>query len=161
MFLLVLVQSPVLVLVLSHACLGTQLVRRVGEGRLGVLLSRNGEERRVGGRSSAALLNLDGQLPLRLGGLIVQDLLEGLMVQTRTDAGLPPVGLTSLLEELDQLVRGVSLNGAFQGRAPVLVFDVDGLLGRVSKEDPGDLAHAADLVSPALDGVMSVGVVSA
>lgn len=83
------------------------------------------------------------------------------MVQTRTDAGLPPVGLTSLLEELDQLVRGVSLNGAFQGRAPVLVFDVDGLLGRVSKEDPGDLAHAADLVSPALDGVMSVGVVSA
>lgn len=88
-------------------------------------------------------------------------LLQGLVVQTGTVAGFSPFGFTSPLKEFDQLVRCTGLDGPFQGRASVLVFDVDGLLGRVSEQGSGDLAHAVGLAASALDGVVRFGVVSA
>ena len=55
------------------------------------------------------------------------------MVQAGAVAGLAPVGLARLLEELDELVRRSGLDGPLEGRATVLAFDVDGLLGGVGE----------------------------
>ena len=83
------------------------------------------------------------------------------MVQAGAVAGLAPVGLARLLEELDELVRSAGLYGQLEGRATVLVFDVDGLLGGVCEQGADDLEHALRLVSPALDGVVRCAVVPA
>ena len=83
------------------------------------------------------------------------------MVQTGAVTGLAPVGLARLLKKFYELVGCVCFDGSFKGRVSVLIFDVDSLLGRVSEQGPGDLTHAVDLVSPAFDGVVSLGVVSA